>query len=379
MINFSLGGEEMRAAAVLFLVMSIVSGGLSQKAIKNPAKPESKKAGRILELKEEIRISDEQGGFYFKNPENIGVSPDGSLFVVDGDQFLKFDSKGKFVKNLFRKGEGPGEFQSIDNYLFAGNEVIVHQSLPNKIVRMDSEGNLIRELRLEKAASRLFAIFNDKFIMGRNSFPVLKREGTEPETVDIDWSLLLVSEDGKVEETGQIFPAKWFARRLPNAIIANNITDLCCTPYERKYLIIHHTQDYLLKMLDLEKKQIIRTFKRKYKSVKRRPGKERIKEAEPYQYTLEPPTDYYNDIQRVFIHQDNIWVLTSTRDEKKGILVDVFNGEGQYVDNFYLPLSKKIKQDDLMKWPLTISGDSLLVVETDVNEVPNVVEYKIKT
>jgi len=367
----------MRAATVLFLVMSIASGAFSQKVIENPAKPISKKAGRVLELREEMRISDEQGGFYFKNPENIKVAPDGNIFVVDGEQFLKFDSKGKFVKNLFKKGEGPGEFQSIENYLFCGNEIIVHQARPNKIVRMDSEGSLIREFRPEKAVSRLVTIFNDKFIMDRNSFPVLKKEGTEPETIDIDWSLLLVSEDGRVEETGQIFPAKWFAKRLPNAIIANNITDLSCTLYERKYLIIHHTQDYLLKMLDLEKNQIARAFNRKYKSVKRRHGKEKIKEAKPQIYTLEPPVDYYNDIQRVFIRQDNIWVLTSTWDEKKGNLVDVFNREGQYVDNFYLPLSKKIKQGDLMKYPLAISGDSLFIVEIDENEVPTVVKYKI--
>lgn len=66
----------MRLATVLFLVMSLVSGAFSQKVIENPTKPVSKKAGRVLELREEMRISDEQGGFYFKNPVNIKVAPD---------------------------------------------------------------------------------------------------------------------------------------------------------------------------------------------------------------------------------------------------------------------------------------------------------------
>jgi len=369
----------MRTFIFLFLALSIVYGVFSQEIIENPEKPTSRKAGRTIELREEMRISDEQGGFYFKNPGDIKVAPDGNLFVVDGEQFLKFDTKGKFMKNLFRKGEGPGEFQSIENYLLCGDEIIVHQARPNKIVRMDSEGRFIKEFKPEKAVSRLIEVFKDKYIMTRSSFPVLKKEGTEPEIIDVDWSLLLVSEEGRVEETGQIFPAKWFAKRLPKAIIANNITDLSCILYESKYLVIHHAQDYLLKVLDLEKNRIVRTFSRKYKSVKRRHGKEKIKEGRAHQYTLEPPVDYYNDIQRIFIHQDNIWVLTSTWNENKGILVDVFNIEGEYVDNFYLQLSRKVSRDDLMRYPLTISDDSLFIVETDENEVPTVVKYKIIT
>lgn len=369
----------MRASTIIFLALSVFSGVFSQQLIENPAKPVSRRVGRILELKEEMRIGDDQGGFYFKNPGNIKVAPDGSLFVVDGEQFLKFDTKGKFMKNLFRKGEGPGEFQSIADYLFDGDEIIVHQARPDKIVRMDSEGRLIKEFRPEKAVSRLISVFNNRYIMARSSFPVLKKEGAEPEIINVDWSLLRVSEDGRIEETGHIFPTKWFAKRLPTAIISNYITDFSCILYDSKYLIIHHTQDYLLKVLDLEKNQIVRSFSRKYKSVRRRHGKEKIKEARPHQYTLEAPVDYYNDIQRSFIHRDNIWVLTSTRDEKKGILVDVFNREGQYIDNFYLPLSMKIKQEDLMKHPLAISGDSLFIVETGENEAPTIVKYKITT
>jgi hypothetical protein len=41
---------------------------------------------------------------------HIKTAPDGSIFVLDEKQFLKFDKKGKFIKNLFKKGQGPGEF-----------------------------------------------------------------------------------------------------------------------------------------------------------------------------------------------------------------------------------------------------------------------------
>jgi hypothetical protein len=38
------------------------------------------------------------------------------------------------------------------------------------------------------------------------------------------------------------------------------------------------------------------------------------------------------------LYKDRLWVFTSTMDEKKGILVDVFGFDGKYLDNFYLSL-----------------------------------------
>ena len=89
------------------------------------------------------------------------------------------------------------------------------------------------------------------------------------------------------------------------------------------------------------------------------------------------PRDYYNDIQQILTYKNTIWVLTSTWDRNKGFLVDVFNGKGRYLDNFYLPLPKNIKLDDLSRYPITISGDFLIIVEKDVNDIPGIVRYKM--
>jgi len=37
---------------------------------------------------------------------------------------------------------------------------------------------------------------------------------------------------GGVEATALTFPTKWFAKRLPGAFIANNLTFLLCVPLE---------------------------------------------------------------------------------------------------------------------------------------------------
>jgi len=344
--------------------------------VYNPKEPLSENAGRVLQLTEKMRITDSQGDFYFKSPGNIKIAPDGSIFVLDEEQFLKFDKKGKFIKNLFKKGQGPGEFERIGNYLFSSHGIVVLQGRPNKIVRLDMLGELINEIRPEEAVSKLITCLEDEYVMAHSSFPKLEKR--EPEIIDIKWNLRLVSEKGKVENTNLDFPVKWYAQRLKNAIIANFIVDFTAKPFMDKFLVIYHTQEYMLNMLDLESQQIVRTFTREYRSVKWKSDKTGRVEVRPHLYTLVPPVDNLNDIQKLFTQNKTIWAMTSTVDKEKGILVDVLNLRGEYIDNFYLPLQHHVKIEGLSQHPMTISGDALFIVEYDENDIPSVVKYKIK-
>jgi len=346
--------------------------------VDNPENPLNKKSGRLLQLAEVLRITDAQGGFYFKSPENIKIALDGSIFCIDGEQFLKFDGKGRFIKNLFRKGQGPGEFTRIDNYLLIDSVIAIFQRGPDKIVKMDTEGRLIKDLKPEGAVTKLLAYHGDRYVMAQNSFPKIENiKKDEGNILDVTWNLVFVSEDGKIEKTGHVFPTMWFAKRLPGAVIADYITDLLAAPFNRKYLVLSHTRDYRLQVLDLKTNQMISSFKRKYKSVSYQPEKISPGVQTSSRRRLEVPRDYYNDIQQIFTYKNTIWVLTSTWDKNKGFLVDVFNGDGRYVDNFYLPMPENIKLDDLGRYPITVSGDFLIVVERDKDDIPAIVKYRI--
>jgi hypothetical protein len=357
----------------LIFAVAVALLGYPQQVIENPAEPVAKNAGRILQLKEEFRINDEQGRFYFSSPKNFKLAPDGSLFVLDEDQFLKFSLDGKFLKNLYRKGQGPGELERLHNYVFSGNEIVAFQHWPGKIVRMDMEGKFIREFRPGKPLSMLISVFRDRYIMAHNSPPKLEKKGTEPEIIDIDWTIHEVSEKGILKAIGPVFPAKWFAQRLSGAMIANYIVDLSAVPLGEKWLVIHHDQDYWLELFDLENKKVQLKFGRKYRKVKLEKQK---KEKEEGPVSLDPPVDFANDIQKLFVVKDKIMAMTSTIDAAKGILVDVFNKEGEYIDNFFLPI-KHIELKDLSRYPITISGDFLLVKETGDDDFPCIVKYKI--
>ena len=357
----------------LIVVATVMLFGNPQQVIENAAEPEAKNAGRVLELKEEFRITDEQGDFYFQNPENIKLAPDGSLFLADEEQLLKFSSDGKFLKNLYRTGQGPGELERMHGYLFSVKEIIVFQHWPGKIVRMDMEGKLIREFKLEKPLSELISIFGDRYIMAHHSPPVLQKKGTEPEIIDIDWQIMNVSEKGTLEEIGPVFPAKWFAQRLEQgAMIANYIVDLSAVPLGEKWLVLHHDQDYWLELFDIESGRVQRKFGRKYRKMKL----EKQKKEEEGPVSLDPPVDFANDIQKLFVAGDKILAMTSTIDKTKGILVDVFNKEGKYIDNFYLPVTH-IALKDLSRYPITISDDFLLIKEIGDDDFISIVKYKI--
>lgn len=175
--------------------------------IENPEKPINKRSGRVVLLQEEMRIKDEQGGFCFKNPDNIKVTPEGHVFCLDGDQFLEFTPDGQFLRNHFRKGQGPGEVQRIENYLFSGDEIVIHQRSPNKIVVLDRQGNLIRDSRPEETVAKLLSSFRNRHIMTQYSFPQVERiKKVEGEVLDVDWNLCFVSREGKVEKIHRPFP-----------------------------------------------------------------------------------------------------------------------------------------------------------------------------
>jgi uncharacterized membrane protein len=92
----------------LFIFTSII---FSQEIIENPKRPTSENAGRVLNLEEVFCITDESGEFYFKYPRDLKIAPDGSMFIIDYEQLLQFDSNGNFIKNFFKKGMSDRRFQ----------------------------------------------------------------------------------------------------------------------------------------------------------------------------------------------------------------------------------------------------------------------------
>ena len=366
----------MRRTASVLMSVLVLSAAFGQEAVTLPSKPRSPESGRVLELREVLRISDAAGGFFFKNPENIRPAPDGGVLVVDEGEFLRFDASGRFAVNMFRAGQGPGELQQIENYLVLDSQVLAFQRNPMKCVFTDLEGKLLREVKPDAPVTRLLGRCGDRLLAAGNAVPAIdKVQKPEGESLDIAWTLKLMSEDGRVEATSLTYPTKMFAKRLPKALIADNMTFLLCAPLEDGLVAVAHEEGYVVKIADPAKDKAVRTIRRDYRRVRYEP--EKPADTAGGARRLAPPRDYHNDIQKLFAVDGRVWVMTSTVDPGKGVLVDVISPGGEYLDCFFLPLPKGVSLRGLGRHPLTISGRTMLALEALEDGRLEVVKYEI--
>jgi hypothetical protein len=75
---------------------------------------------------------------------------------------------------------------------------------------------------------------------------------------------------------------------------------------------------------------------------------------------------------------DRVWALLSTIDKTKGILVDVFNVHGKYIDRFYLQIPTLEYPDDKIMEHLYYYNGFLYTIEMDDEDNPNLVKYKLE-
>jgi hypothetical protein len=137
----------------------------------------------------------------------------------------------------------------------------------------------------------------------------------------------------------------------------------------------------LVKIYDLKEGRIVRSFRREYKRIK---APEKVDEKKQpcvmmggKVYTA-PPQKFQNDIKNLLAHGDQILVMTSTADPKKGVLFDVFEVAGRYVDNFYLRFSRGLPDANFGFLQIELAGDHLNLIEKDENEIASIAKYKIK-
>lgn len=348
-----------------FLILGFVITTLapSQTAIKNPERPLNDQAGRLVKVQEVLRITDQGGNFYFQYPRLIKVAEDETIFVYDQDELLRFGQDGTFLHNFFKKGQGPGELNYVRNYTLQNKRLVVHSTNPDKIVWFDFKGTLIKDQKISDIPGSLQfqLLYNNAYFFWKFEFPARKGK---PTIVDIPQVLVVVDQSGKqIEETAS-FPIKSYV--MGGAMV--QYSTLRCAPYKNRYLFISHKRDYSVNLFDAESKKVLRTFTRDYKRVKTpKDYRGAVITFEGKRYGPEQEK-YLSDIDNLFIFNESLWVLTSTKDKEKRPLIDVFDFEGRYIDSFYL---------DIFGTLLATHKDILFVRERDEEELVHLVKYKV--
>lgn len=339
-----------------------------------------------IELKEVFRIVGEDGDerYFLKYPANLKVDGAGNVYVLDIDQLLVFDRQGKFLKNLMKKGQGPGELLRISNYLIQDNIVMVHDHSPNKIVKLDISGKFIEEFRVySNAWIDLFFADQKRLYFLAGIAADTKGKG---KVIDLERKLIAFPKD-EISETETkadelfIFPVKTFAYRTPTAYFTIALNTLKSCHLKDSLFFVSNTQAYEVKLIDIEKKKVLKKIKPSYKRVRV------TKETEPFvpygQVLLDgtmyrsPRPEYFNDIQAICCSNNMLWVFTSTVDDKKGVRVDRWDFAGKYIDQVFVKFPHRDTHYRIEQGTVAISDGFLTIIERDKNDNRMIIKYKM--
>jgi len=359
------------AAMILFLV----SAGSAQ-IIENPDKPKSPDAGRVIVPKEAMKITDESGEFFFKYPRNLKIGPDGSIWVVDSEQFLHFDKDIRFRGNIYKKGQGPGETSQFDNFGFPEEGgIVVHSFSPPKMMWFDKNDKFVREIPLTKnPRARFLGRFHEKWIFDNADIP---RFTGEPRYMDRSHQIL--AWDEKTNEWASLtsFNCAIYAASDGRSSGWFDIASLLMADLGQGRIAISHTQEYAIKIYQTASNKIGREFRRVYRRVPPpplKPGQKRGQLGLNEKIFEEPERKYQNDIRDLHAVDGRIWAVTSTQDPEKGILIDVFDAQGSYQDAFFI----KFPDPSRGSFQMNPDGKSVFTLESNEDGTWSIKKYLLK-
>jgi hypothetical protein len=313
---------------ILFSLSLVPNTLLSQIVVKNPAIPLGKDHGRIVQLKEVLRIKDDGRDVNFKFPYDLLMGKNGEILFYDNFILYLFDKNGRRLASMVQSGQGPGEANMRTGAVVMNDNVQVLALAPPKIMIFDAAGHLLQEMKTEVLSNYGYFGLGGKSWIFR--FPQINRDGIPANGGEID---LPISLEELAPDFSHTIKAAEFPRRyyFVNRGMWYEWAGFGWASKEPDHLYIHNTSEYRIAQFNTTRKAVERIFSREYSRVER-PTESR--ESSPG--VKLPPRKYYDDILALLIAGDRLWAVTSTVDTEKNLLVDVFDPDGRYVDCFYL-------------------------------------------
>jgi hypothetical protein len=328
-------------ATILLFLIAIPILAVAQTIVENPAKPDNPRAGRIVTLEEVMRIEDTGKDFYIKAVYGLAIGSDGSVFVQDEQkQLLQFDPQGRFVRNLMKNGQGPGELTGIWDFIVKDRQVFLLGN-PPKLLIFDFTGIVLNEVGLQN----IVRVPNKMISSTAQGFLMYRRGQADPQAgtgwQNIPQEIVALSTKGGNPEVIESFSTPAHVEFIPTGgTRVQSFISLLFAVIDDRFLALSHTPEYLVKVFDTKNRKVTAAFKRPYKRINRPDGGGGVSTTGGSSYT---PPKYLNDISRIHSVGGQIWIQTSAVDVKRGILFDVYNPEGHYLDCFFL----KYKEGEL--------------------------------
>lgn len=139
------------------------------KIISNTTTPLNKDFS--IELKKVLEISAEEVGrqdsaALFSNPLYFDLDSQDNIYIFDlsSSSVKKFDNKGRFVTSIGKRGAGPGEMQNGNSLVVLKDTVYIGDPFRNKMVIFNSDGEFIRNDKLDYFFQLAEGVGDDKII-----------------------------------------------------------------------------------------------------------------------------------------------------------------------------------------------------------------------
>jgi hypothetical protein len=334
----------------------------------NPKKPLAKNAGRVLKLTEVMRIEGEGEDYYYNGANELQIDDEGNIYIRDAwssnqrAHLPKFSPDGRFLLDLYRQGEGPGEIESAYDFDISGSRVFVFDYMKRKILTLESDGTFVEEFKLEsETVGELIGLFKGQLVFLRQIHPFERKTSR---LYDVENIITFIAQDGRTEKDVVAFLNKQFyiSSAQGGGLM---FWDPFISVMGDGKLFVCSSQEYIIQVLDLETEEVTAKWTRDYSRIKH----ELLDWERQFISKFKAPRRRFEpDIKALFYNRGDLWVQTSRQQKDRGILFDVFDSEGRFVDSFYIPLEGRI---------VKIDGDFLFCAETDEEYLPCVVKYRI--
>ncbi len=358
-----MAGGSGRPRPALLVVMALLipaAAGFGQ-IIENPAKPLAANAGRVIALTEAWRITDESGEFYFKYPRDLKIAEDGSIFLCDIDQFLKFTPDGRFLRNLYKKGQGPGEMQdSAFQYDLRGRDLYILDRNAGRFWRADLEGRFQEQYDVTGISDPEFVgVVPEGFLFLIFVWP--PRSEFTGKTVEVPQRVVLASWDGRMIRDFLKFDRQFFL--APHAALYDKL--LIIPGPDGQAIYMFNGWDYRIDVIESTSAKTIKRITRIYPKFRIVWTDEQDKRR---QASGTPRYEFAPDVNNLFPTEEGLWVETSTEDKAKGRLFDVFDKAGHFIDSFYLGPGRTL---------MAVREGFIFCMEKNEDETIMIIKYRI--
>lgn len=298
--------------------------------INNPKEPLY--SGDILSLEEDLTIGEKEKEPVFEAIRTIRVDDDGNIYVLDWKacQIKVFDKTGKHLRDISRKGQGPGEMQLPQSMaIISGKEIMLNDLRTRRFSFFSLDGGLLREISAAKILLNPAVPDSSGNLIGTT----LSRQGEKiiQELKKFDPNLDTIFAIGQVESS-----------RTPG-IVNQYPPMIFFTVLKDDSILWGKRFDYQLMVVDREgntTKKIIKNYDpiRITNEDKKKEIKQAIEDTKGRitEKNLEFP-EYYPAFRYISSDDEGrIFVRTYERDDEGNRYYDVFDSESRYIAKIIL-------------------------------------------